>query len=85
MSRITSRVYNSSWTAPAGVTQVLIQPCDSTGANLYSTCPTPVTVVPNTNYVITINSASTVFNNPNTFGSLFNWTGTGYIKIIFVE
>lgn len=83
MSKITTTITNANWTAPAGITEVLIMPCDSSGVTAVS--PQPITVVPNTTYTITINSSTYVFGNPNTFGSLYTWSGSGYLSIIFVE
>jgi len=75
----------NAWTCPAGVTEVLIQiVTTSAGTTVYSE-PIRVAVVPNTSYTITVNSSSFVINNANTFGSLFTWTGSGFIELIWVE
>ena len=73
----------SSWTAPAGVTEIMLQPCNSSGNAISS--PKIVTVTPNTTYTITINNSSFALNNANTFGALFSWTGSGYIQLQWVE
>jgi len=75
----------NSWTCPAGVTEVLIQVVSTgTGTTIY-TEPIRVEVVPNTTYAITINNTGFVINNANTFGSLYTWTGSGFIELIWVE
>lgn len=64
MKRITSRTYtsNSSWTAPAGVTSIMIG--DARGPR------SMISVTPGTAYTITVGGASTLV--PATFGSLYS-------------
>lgn len=72
-----------SWTAPAGVTEVMIQPVDASG-NVLGISRT-VTVVPNTTYIINITSSNFAANNPNSLGTIFYWTGSSNLKISWVE
>lgn len=73
-----------TWTAPAGVTEVLIEVGDSTTPQLYVGAFV-ISVVPNTSYVLTINSTEVLFRTPNTLGSVFSWTGGDYLKVTWVE
>ena len=79
-----SPTFTTSWTAPAGVTQVQITILPTSGSGTKSV-GNILTVVPNTTYTITINSSSYVLNNSNTFGSLFTWTGSNAIQLNWVE
>jgi len=72
----------NAWLAPAGVSQISIS--IMSGSTELS-CTKLVTVVPNTTYAITINNAAYTINNANTFGSVFVWTGSGTIKLSWVE
>ena len=74
-----------SWTAPAGVTEVVITPVYSTSTSTGQGEPRAVTVVPNTTYNVTINSSSFALNSANTLGSIYTWTGGGSITIRWVE
>jgi hypothetical protein len=84
MSRIATQTSNSSWTCPAGVTEVTLMPSDS------SAVPTGlpvrvVTVTPNTTYTITINSTTYSLGSANTFGSLYSWSASTHLTMIWVE
>ena len=68
---------------PAGVTEITVQPVDSSGNPTQPS--STISVVPNTNYVITINSGSYSFNNPNTLGSIFSWTASSNLLITWTE
>ena len=84
MSKITDLILpNGTWICPAGVSEIIITPTNSSGTPVG--VPRTVQVVPNTTYNIVVNSTSYVINNANTFGSLYNWTGSGYIKLSWVE
>jgi len=74
---------NNDFVCPAGVTQILIQPTNDLG--VATSIPNPLTVVPNTTYVVTINSTTYAFGTQNTFGALYSWAGGGFVKITFVE
>lgn len=75
-----------SWTAPAGVTEILVMFGDRTNAANIFIAPMVVTVVPNTTYTFTINQTGyTAYNNSNTFGSLFTWVGANRIYLQWVE
>lgn len=78
-----SKLFQNSWTCPAGVTEVTIQPIDSS-VNPTQASST-VTVVPNTTYISVINSSSYSFNNPNTLGSIFTWSGSSNLLITWTE
>jgi len=84
MSRLTNTIVNSSWVCPAGVTKILLQPCNSTGSIL-AVQAIPVDVVPGTTYTVTINASTYTYGTTNTFGSVYTWTGSSHIKIVFVE
>ena len=84
MSTLVTNLINSTWVAPSGVTQIVVQPCDSLGTT-YSGCSSSLTIVPDTSYTVTINTSSYTFGTVNTFGSIYQWTGSGYLKITFVE
>ena len=65
---------NTTWTAPAGVTRVIIVPDGGTGV--------VVAVVPNTSYAVT---AAT---SPGALGSLFQYkytAATGYFTLIWMD
>lgn len=87
MNRITYNLVGNSvgtfdWTCPAGVTTVFLQAMQ--GTTKYGPIR-EIAVVPDTTYTITINSTSFLVNTPNTFGSLFSWTGGGRLAIIWSE
>lgn len=76
MFRSTSQRFtsNGTWTAPAGVTKVIVIPDGGVG--------TLLTVVPNTTYSIT---AAT---SPGSFGSLYNFktnTSTAALTIVWMD
>jgi len=76
VQRITSttRFNSQSWTAPAGVTSVLLIPITNAGAPVGP--GELVIVVPNTSYVVTMNDTWTSSSTgQNTFGSVYGWTG----------
>lgn len=62
----------TSWTAPAGVTTIIITPGrSSTGTGLATGgVGTVLTVVPNTTYTIVIGSGTAT--NPSTFGAIYS-------------
>lgn len=68
---------------PAGVTEVTVQPIDNSGNPTQPS--STISVVPNTNYVITINSSTWAFNNPNTLGSIFTWSDGSNLLITWTE
>ncbi len=72
-----------SFAIPAGVTEITVQPVNSSGVPTQAS--STITVVPNTSYVITINSSSYSFNNPNTLGSLFTWSASSNLLITWTE
>jgi hypothetical protein len=49
------------------------------------TSPTPVTVVPNTTYVITVVSSTFAANNASSFGSVYYWSGANQLQIFWME
>ena len=83
MNRLVTKVINSTWVAPAGVTEISVCGCDSSGVATFGQRVIPVT--PNTSYTVTINSSSYAVNNSNTFGGTYTWTGSGYLLISWVE
>jgi len=70
---------------PAGVTELMLTPVFDTGLGVPVGGPGVVPVVPHTNYILTINSPTFDLNNPNTFGSLYTWTGTRALLLEWVE
>jgi hypothetical protein len=77
---------SQTWTAPAGVTSILITFGDRTVGTTMRIPSFPITVVPNATYVFTINQTGyTSYGSPNTFGSLFSWLGANRIYIQWIE
>lgn len=75
VSTINSFSSDTTWTAPAGVTRVLLVPDGGSGG-------TVLTVVPNMTYSVIVQTL------PATFGSLFTWktnTSNGNFKLMWVE
>ncbi len=65
---------DTNWTAPAGITQVLVIPDGGVGSL--------ITVVPNTTYSIVSATA------PGSFGSLYSFktaSSTGYFTLIWMD
>lgn len=58
---------NSTWTCPAGVTNIIITP----GVNSYNAVGSVIVVVPNTTYSIVVGGKSTL--TPSTFGTLYSF------------
>lgn len=84
MSRNVTFIQGSgSWTAPAGISRIFITPTTSGGVTIGAS--NVVSVTPNTTYTITINSATWSVNNANTFGSIFTWSGSNSVSIMWVE
>ena len=82
----TSTGSGQSWTAPAGVTQILVMFGSRTDATNIAISPMAVEVTPNTTYTFTINQTGyTSYGTPNTFGSLFSWLGADRIYLQWVE
>jgi len=87
MQRLVYREFGNSVSTfnvliPAGVTVVHLQVMQGTVQHGYMRS---IDVVPNTTYVLTITSTSYAVNNPNTFGSLFSFTGGGRLRLYWVE
>lgn len=71
-----------NWTAPAGITSVFVQILDGSThrSQMY-----PLVVIPNTTYTITRVATGFAANNPNTFGSIWSWTGGRRLRIYWLE
>lgn len=74
---------STSFIVPAGVTEVLVQPIDGTGVPVQTS--STITVIPGMTYSITINSTSWVYNNPNTLGSIYSWSGSPGVILTWIE
>jgi hypothetical protein len=75
---------NDTWTAPAGVTEIIVVPGYSP-YDLRISSGRTISVTPNTTYSLTVNSSAFAINNPNSFGSVFYWSGSGTLYIAWVE
>jgi hypothetical protein len=72
-----TRTNSQSWTAPAGVTRIVVIPQGFTSnADAAAIPPTILTVVPNTSYLVTISTSwPSSVASLNTLGGIYSWTG----------
>jgi len=84
MSKITSQTIssNTTFTPRNGVNTLVLTPVDSSGNTIGSALTVTVT---NTSYTITINTSSYSLGTANTFGSIYRWIGTQYLKISWMD